>query len=67
MQKPLPMMVKRVPTQTVLMTVSARRMDRTDATADEAKEPLSILHPQMRFVASTEDIPGGIVITTPGE
>jgi hypothetical protein len=44
------------------MTASIRETDMPDA-----KELLSILHLQTRFVTSTEEIPGGIVTTTPGE
>jgi hypothetical protein len=61
-------MVKSIPTLTVLVTVSARRMAvMPDETADEEKDKTSVPHPQMKRVASTVDTPGVIVTTTPGE
>jgi hypothetical protein len=69
MQKHLhPQKVKRTPTLTVLVTVSGREpMATEDATAAEANEQISLHHPQMKRVASTEDTPGEIVTITPGE
>jgi hypothetical protein len=49
----------------VLITVSIRETDMPDKTVAEAKELLSILHLQMRFVAYTEDIPAGELLQQP--
>jgi hypothetical protein len=67
MQKQPPVRVRRLKQRTVLMTVSVRETVTPGATAPEERGRNLVLHPQMRCVASTEDTPGEIVTTTPGE